>query len=270
MITWRYLSVVLGTTLALAVGCAPEQSPVVAPPRGDLGFPDGRSDPDKVRSADVSILFVGNSHTSSHHLPNLIGEMIRFRSPEKTVYSHQVSVGFLEDVGRDPRCREEIETRPWKYVVLQAQKESRSGKFRYSQAEGIDVARLGKARGAAVIFFAEWGLKDVPGHWLRIEKIYDEMATDAGVRVAPVGRAWELALTARPELPLYAFDGNHQSALGAFLTAAVLFGRLTSESPAALASFPFEGVGDADRKILLDAAVKALAQKSIAAEKTPP
>ena len=248
----------LGIALALAAGCGSEPTPAVV----STGNPVGRSDPEKVRSADVSILFVGNSHTTSHDLPNLIGEMIRFRRPGTTVYAHVVGVGFLEDVAHHPRCREEIESRPWKYVVLQAQKESRTGKFQYSQAEGIEIAKLARERGAAVIFFAEWGLRDVPGHGPRIENVYDEMAAAAGARVAPVGRAWDLARAARPDLPLFDPDGNHQSALGAFLTASVLFGQLTGESPAALVSFPRGGLGEAERKVLVDAAVRALAQKA--------
>src|SRR5262249_19051667 len=145
------------------------------------------------------------------------------------------------------------------------QKESRSGRFKYSQAEGVDLAKFARAHGATVVFFAEWGLRDVPGHGRRIEEVYDEMATAAGARVAPVGRAWDLALAERPDLPLYPGDGNHQTALGAFLTAAVLFGRLADESPSALASFRCEGLGDADQKSLLGAAVKALAQKAAGA-----
>jgi hypothetical protein len=247
--------IVLGVLFPLLAGCG-------SGPRSTLKPPDGKSDPDKVHSADVSVLFVGNSHTSMHDLPELVGKMIRFRHPEKTVYSHLVGVGFLEDVAHDPRCKEEIESRPWKYLVIQAQKESKSGRFQYSQAEGIEVAKLGKARGAKVIFFAEWGVKDVAGHGPRIEKVYKEMATTAGVLVAPVGRAWDLALSARPELQLHAADGNHQTVLGAFLTACVLYGLLTDGSPAAMASFPYAGVSDADRKFLAEMAVKALAQRA--------
>jgi hypothetical protein len=251
--------VVLGTVLALAAGCGPEWPSATGPPRDNGASRHGKSDPEKVRSADVSVLFVGNSHTTMHDLPNLVGEMIRFRLPGTTFYAHVVGVGFLEDVARDPTCREEIESRPWKYVVLQAQKESRSGKFKYSTAEGIEVAKLAKDRGATVVFFAEWGLGDVPGHGPRIEQGYREMADAAGARVAPIGRAWDLALAARPDLPLHDVDGNHQSALGAFLTACVLCGRLTGESPETLAAFPYPAVSEADRKFLADAAARALA-----------
>src|SRR5207244_3429558 len=142
----------------------------------------------------------------------------RFRHPAKTVYAHVVGVAFLDDVARDPRCREEIESRPWKYVVLQGQRISASGRFDYSRAEGIAIAKRAKARGADVLFFSEWGLKGIAGDGPRTEAIYQEMAREAGARVVPIGRAWDLALSARPDLLLHDADGNHQTALGAFLT----------------------------------------------------
>jgi hypothetical protein len=238
--------IIFSALVAVLPGCAPAQPP------------DGKSDPAKVRSADVSILFVGNSHTIHHDLPDLICKMIRFRDPKKAVYSHVVFVSHLDAVTHDPRCGEEIETRPWKFVVLQAQRISVGGKHEYSRKEGIDLAKLAKERGAQVFFYSEWGLKDVAGDGARNEKIYQEMADEAGVRVAPVNRAWDLALVQRPDLPLHEADGNHQSKLGAFLTACVLFERLTGENPAPLAAFPYAAANEADRKFLADAAAKAL------------
>src|SRR4051794_5056399 len=119
------LAVVLLTT-----GChernpsGPGQAPAAGPVTLGVGAgtAGGASDAGQGRSADVSILSVGNSHTAAHDLPALVCGMIRFRRPEKTVYAHHVPVGFLEDAARDPACRDEIESRPWKYVVLQAQK----------------------------------------------------------------------------------------------------------------------------------------------------
>src|SRR5262245_42253525 len=152
----RELGAIFSAAFALIVGCTP-----APPPAGPTA--DGKSDPAKVRSADVSILFVGNSHTIHHDLPDLVCKMIRFRHPEKTVYSHVVVVPFLDAAVHDSPCREEIETRPWKCVVLQAQRISASGKHDYSRKEGIDIAKLAKDRGAAVFFYSEWGLKDVAG-----------------------------------------------------------------------------------------------------------
>ena len=247
----RHLCIV-GLILPLIIGCS-------EPPSRTIKQVAAQSDLKKVRSADVSILFVGNSHTSFHNLPNLVCEMIRFRHPEMKVYAHVVGVGFLEDAARNPKSRSEIETRPWKHVVLQGQKISVSGRFNYSRKEGIDLAKLAKSRGSTVLFYAEWGLKDVADDGARNEKIYDEMAQEAGVGVARVGRAWDVALTERPDMKLHSADGNHQSALGAFLTACAIYGQVMKESPAPLAAFPYKGASESDRKFLANAASKAFA-----------
>jgi len=261
---------VLIALVVFHAGCA-RQPPARAPMAPAGGWPvamqlgelaNGESDPEQVRAADISILFVGNSHTMMHDLPNLVCKMMQFQSPHKKIYAHYIPVAYLEDVERNTKFSNEIESRAWKRVVLQAQKISASGKFDYSRKEGIEFAKLAKAHGAAVCFFAEWGLKDVEGNGPRTEKIYREMARAADVDVAPIGRAWDLALAQRPELPLHAGDGNHQSALGAFLTACVLVGRLTGESPAQLASFPYLDTDPMDRKLLADAAAKAIAERS--------
>ena len=197
-----------------------------------------------------------------HNVPAIIRKMIASRFPDRRVFTATVGVAFLDEASRDGSFREQMNSRPWKYVVLQAQKISQSGRYHYSRQEGIDMAKLARSRGANVIFYSEWGLRGVPGDGRRNEKIYGEMAQASGAAVAPVGTAWDLALARRPDLPLYSPDGNHQASTGAFLTACVLFGRLTGESPTVLASFPYPGTTEKDRKLLTQAAADALASKA--------
>jgi hypothetical protein len=242
--------------LVLLAGCAPDPAPEPESP-----ISTGRSDPDQVRAADIRIVFVGNSHTTFHNVPNLVAELIRMRRPGKTVFTHVIPTPHLDVAAQDPACREEIETRPWTFVVLQAQRISMSGKFNYSRSEGIELAKLARAHGATVYFFSEWGLKDIAGDAARNERIYTEMAREAGVRVATVGRAWDLALADRPEVALHAADGNHQSAMGAFLTACVLAGTLTGEDPTTFANYPYSAAGEADRRFLAAAAARAINPK---------
>ena len=217
------------------------------------------NDSETLRTADLSILFVGNSHTSMHDLPNLVCEMIRFRQPGKTVAARYVAVSHLDDLATEPRGQQLLDAHPWKHVVLQAQKISVSGRFEYSRAAGIDFAKRAKDRGANVIFFAEWGLKDDPSNGPRHEKIYREMAQQVGADVAAVDRAWVLARAERPGLALHDRDGNHQSRVGAFLTACVLYGQLTGNDPAELGTFPDESVTEVDRRYLAEVAGKTRA-----------
>ena len=236
----------------LIIGCGGEQkAPQAAAPTVPLA--PTISVADGVRSADISVLYFGNSHTGFHDVPGLVGKMIRFKHPKKKYFHHFRSVGFLEDAARNPGLQKEIEDHPWKFVVLQAQKISVSNR-RYSQKDGIDLAKAAKARGAQALFFSEWGRRDVPKDGVVQESIYQEMADAAGVRVAPVGRAWDIALAERPELQLYAEDGNHETAVGAFLTACVLYGLLTDSDPAELAHFDYPEASLDDRIIMADAA----------------
>lgn len=241
---------VLLAALPVIAGCGRGRPAPAGPPPAGVAFED----------AALRFLFVGNSHTLGHDLPALVGRMAHALRPDQVVYAPGLGVSFLDDVTRDPSVRDEIQARPWTHVVLQAQRISLSGKHEYSRAEGIDLARRAKGRGAAVFFFAEWGLKSDPTNGPRHERVYREMAAEAGVRVAVVGRAWELALAGRPDLPLHAADGNHQSATGAFLTAAVLAGRLTGASPAPLAAFAYPDVDEPTRAYLADAAAGSAAQ----------
>lgn len=48
--------------------------------------------------------------------------------------------------------------------------------------------------------------------------------------MAPIGPAWDLALTRHPSLVLHDSDGNHSAPAGAFLTALVLYATITGLS----------------------------------------
>lgn len=217
---------------------------------------DDKPEAQAIKSADISVLYFGNSHTSFHDIPILVGKMIAYRHPKMTYRSKFIWCGFLDDAANNPSSKAEIEKHPWKFVVLQAQKISMSGKYKYSQKEGIDLAKSAKNRGARVLFFSEWGRRDVPNDGVVQESIYQEMADVAGVCVAPVGRAWDIALAEKPTLDLYQSDGNHESTDGAFLTAAVFYGLFTDSDPAELADFEHFELTKADRTVMANAASK--------------
>jgi hypothetical protein len=219
---------------------------------------DQKRQTERVAQADYSILFVGNSHTEAHNLTGTICDMIRFVQPDKTVYGDFIQVVFLEGALRETNYRKEIKLRPWKFVILQAQKISASGRHKYSRKDGLEMAKMAKERGASVLYYPEWGLYKVPGDGERQEKVYREMAAEAGVSLAPVARAWDLAIAEQPNLPLYETDGNHQSPLGAFLTACVIAGRITGVDANTFAEFPYPIGSAADRKLLAAAAEKSL------------
>lgn len=256
-VTRRTFVIGLGTLFA---GCARQSEPPPFEPAASLRTPvpfdesHAASDLAALARADVRILFIGNSHTTHHNLPDLVCRMLRHLRPERTVVHHVVGVSHLDDAAFNPRVKAEIEYRPWTHVVLQAQKISMSGRFHYPTDEGIDLARRAVARGAKVAFFAEWARRGETDERERTESIYAGMAKESGASVIPVGRAWDAALARRPDLPLHEADGNHESETGAFLTACVIAGRLAGTSPERLAALDWEELSAVDRTFLAEIA----------------
>jgi hypothetical protein len=181
-----------------------------------------------LKDADVRLLFVGNSHTHSQDLPGRVVKLLQHFEPNKKFAGRTVSVAFLDQAASDPNIDKILKEHPWSSVILQAQKISSSGRTEYSCAEGIDLARRAKALNLPVYFFAEWGLKGSADSTARTHKIYLEMADASDATLIPVGLAWDKILQQSPDLPLYDFDGNHQSSLGADLTALVIASVLTN------------------------------------------
>lgn len=255
---------VLGCWLFLALGCSCSPTPPVPSESAYQNTSHSvalDTAADELKQYDYRLLFIGNSHTSFHNVPNLVCQMIEHVQPGKKARAAVIGVAFLDDTARDDRTQRQLERHVWQQVILQAQKISMSGKFHYSTREGIALAQQAQANHAEALFYAEWGMQGVANDGPRTEAIYQTMATDAKARVARVGRAWDIALAKRPNMPLYSGDGNHQSATGAFLTACVLCGAITGADVSSLATFPYLNLSAAERERLAACAAEALAER---------
>jgi len=186
--------------------------------------------------ADITLLFMGNSHTASNGLPHTVGALVRAARPSRSV---RVEVapdwGFLEDHASNPRTLELIDHRRWSVVVLQAQKYSTSGQFSYPIEPAIELARKARAAGAVPVMFPEWPRRGIP-ETRRIYDLHVSIAQREAACVAPIGQAWDLALSRHPELVLHDADGNHSAPAGAFLAAVIIASTMTGAPPD---GFPF-------------------------------
>src|SRR5215218_3060493 len=90
--------------------------------------------------ADVSLLFMGNSHTSHHDVPQMVAQLVRAARPGKAVEAVEAPGSmFLEERLADAATLALLQGRTWSAVVLQAQKYSSSGEFSYSTAEAEEL-----------------------------------------------------------------------------------------------------------------------------------
>jgi hypothetical protein len=188
-------------------------------------------------TADISLLFMGNSHTSSNNLTNMVADMVRAGKPGRTVASVEAPGWmFLEERVHDTPSVNLLNSQNWSFVILQAQKYSTSGQFDYSTEEAKELIRMSRAKHAVPVMFPEWPRRSVD----ETQRIYDlhvSIAQAEPACVAPIGQAWDLALTREPTLVLHDSDGNHSAPAGAFLAALVLYATITGLSPLDLPNF---------------------------------
>jgi hypothetical protein len=198
---------------------------------GGGGGSSAAPDPPPPGVADVTLLFMGNSHTSNHGVPATVAAMVRAARPGRTVFAAEAPGWmFLEERANDPASLELLDRRRWSVVVLQAQKYSVSGQFSYPIDGAVALANRARAAGAVPIMFPEWPLRGVP----ETQRIYDlhvSIAQSSPACVAPIGQAWDLALARHPEVVLYDADGNHSAPAGAFLAALVIAATMTGTRP---------------------------------------
>ncbi len=182
--------------------------------------------------ADLSVLFIGNSHTSTHDVPLRFAALVRADMSGAKVFTKTcTSSPFLVDHANNAKTLEAIDNGPWDYVVLQAQKYSTTGKYHYPYDATIKLSKLAKQQGAQVIMFPEWGRQGNPDEAQRVHQLHHEIAEITGAHVAPVGLAWDRAQATHPGIHFHQDDGNHASPIGAYLTACVLYATMTGRNP---------------------------------------
>ena len=189
------------------------------------------------------VLFVGNSLTFSHDLPQVFAGLAR-------AGGHPVAVDLAVQGGQtlaghaaSPGTLQKLTGQRWDFVVLQEQ--SRIPAVPTQRRERmVPAARLLDEKvaesGADTVLFVTWagrdglpsaGFKDYIAMQSAIEAGYLEVAGEIGAMVASVGAAWQRALEEHPELELWQRDGIHPSAEGTYLAACVFHATLLGESP---------------------------------------
>lgn len=211
-----------GWTVLLASACgSPASEPWV-------GTPPGPSSP-----AEITVLMMGNSHSSINELPRQLDSLLRAGLGRSVATAEAPGWMFLDQRLADPASMQLLQSRRWSVVVLQAQKYSTTGRHRYSTREAEELVRRARGQGAWPVLFPEWPRRGV-AETARIYDLHAGIAGAAPACVAPVGQAWDLAAQRLPGVVLHAADGNHATPAGSFLAALMLYTTITGSSPRAL------------------------------------
>ncbi|WP_257325459.1 hypothetical protein [Pseudoalteromonas rhizosphaerae] len=175
-----------------------------------------------MEKSQLNILYMGNSHTKRHNVPEYVKAIVEAAKPDVKVNS-LIAPGilFLDQRWNHGPSRKMLKDKKITHVVLQAQKYSQSRRKLYSTKEAKKLVSLAKEQGSQAILFPEWGQRGRQWEGQYVHDIYAGIANESGACLAPVGLVWDHFLLSH-KLGLHDMDGNHANENGAYLTAIVL------------------------------------------------
>jgi hypothetical protein len=210
----RFLLVVLG---AMACSLGPGDEPVHADP-----------------SADINLLFIGNSLTYSNDLPGVVEALGDSTGLKIVVRSHALPDYGLEDHWNGDLAVRSIDAGGWNFVILQQGPSSLDA----SRANLVDyAARFGvriRASGATPALYAVWPERSRFGVFDLVSESYRLAAVAANGVLMPVGEAWRAAWRHDSTLTFYSADGLHPSPLGTYAAALVIYRRVAGRTAVGL------------------------------------
>jgi hypothetical protein len=202
-----------------------------------------------VHAETLRVLFVGNSYTFVHGVPELLKEMARSKGHELE-YEQQTPGGrSFQKHWEEGKAVRKMKDGPFDIVVFQNQSfepvMDPDNMMKYGRMLAAEADRAG----AKKLYYltpaykepvgwmkkdndaARRGAKLFPEMHERLVASYSKLARDTGGDVAPVGVAWKLAYEAMPDVQLHAPDHSHAAPAGAYLTALVFYAALYGEAP---------------------------------------
>ena len=215
--------------------------------------------------APKRILFIGNSYTAG----TKAGIEFFLKQADQNVTLQFIHPGgrTLANHAENEQTLKTITEGKWDLVVLQEQSQIPSFPQRDGFLQsGILLTQAVRKADSDCLLFETWGRRDGDKQnkernpdFTAMQKHLSEGYAQLGERtetpVAPVGQAWAIIHDEFPELfaKLYAGDGSHPSALGAYLTGAVFYATITGKDPAEVTAFP-RGISKEEATILCAAA----------------
>ncbi len=198
----------------------------------------------------MKVLFVGNSYTFFHQLPQAVAAMASFRDTPiqlqeylrggaslQTHWSDNLGLseqrcGFCPEL--DPQrvggLDRALDARP-DVAVLQGQSMDPVLQPESFYAHAALLAQRIHTSGCnRIVFYLTWARRDKPEQQMILTGAYRKIAAELGADLAPVGQAWADARGQLPELVLHEADGSHPTPAGSYLSACVLLETLTGQS----------------------------------------
>lgn len=211
----------------------------------------GNSVPVEAVSPPDKVLFVGNSFTYyNDSLHNHLGGLLRasgLHEPGKTRLRALLISGSSLD---EHRAGIDGLVNPGSFDAVLMQDHSvgpiSPDSFEVFRSAVLDMSTLIRSRGAEPILWMTWPYAGKPEMTDQLFDAYSTVAAEAGVRMIPVGLAFDRVNQSHPEIDLYSKDVlefnesgevqykkavKHPSLAGSYLSACVFYAFLYQQSP---------------------------------------
>ncbi len=192
-----------------------------------------------INKAVVRVLFIGNSYTSAHNIPQMFSDLAKANNINIEVGTLLSGGAKFKDHLINPATQAKLSEKDWNYVILQEQSQMMAFSDIQVREDSIEPAKQlvklihNNARNAKIIFYNTWGRKNgdkdncgslpeictYEGMQQRIDKNYMILATETNSMLSPVGKIWRQVKQQYPNIELYEPDGSHPSEIGAYLAA---------------------------------------------------
>jgi len=183
----------------------------------------------------IDVLFIGNSYTYGHQMPKMVHAIARSKRCRMSSDIYAVGGASLRGHWADKKVQAKLQSKTWHAVILQDQSAMPVMSPDSTIGYGSKFAKAIKGKGGRPVFFMTWGYRRSgkldSAMQQGLAETYCRAAHGVGAEVAPVGLAWKDAMEKQPKLNLYAPDGSHPNAAGAYLTACVMFATIYNQSP---------------------------------------
>ena len=162
---------------------------------------------------DLSILFIGNSHTYYNDMPLMVKQRAEDEDFNCRVTMIAHGGWYLSQHAEEPDVRFNILYGGYDYVVLQEHAHPFGPEEKFLNA-AVSLNEMIRKAGSTPIIYECWSRKDEPEKQKDMVESHKKVAAAIHALRAPVGENWWSYKKSQPDLELYAEDGAHASPAG--------------------------------------------------------
>ena len=185
-------------------------------------------------AGNARILFIGNSLTYANDLPLML-QAIAAQAGKTLVADAITSPGAaLEDHFRQGTAHAALANGGYQWVIMQQGPSSLPDSQDNLRTWAKRFDPLIRAGGARPALYMVWPDASRSAYFNAVRDAYSNAALAVNGMFIPAGEAWREAWRANSNLPFYAADQFHPSALGSYAAALSMFAELYQQSPTGL------------------------------------